>query len=80
VLAEQIGFGAADYPPKRQGGDDDVLGVAQDGDEVWHEVNRQEHITDQYGQANPDPLRYGRVGGKSLEEVPEVREQFQCLP
>jgi AraC-like DNA-binding protein len=69
VTPDRVGAAAADDRAQRDGDDDGVVGVADDGNEVGHQVDRRDQVGQQQPQPDAYPSGQGGVGGEAFEEA-----------
>ena len=75
MLSERFGAGPLDGGTQNKGGDDGVVRISDDGDEVGNEVDGDGEV----GQEEPEPHAHsagqGPIAGEACDEADEVGKQ-----
>lgn len=60
-----------------ESGEDEVVGKADDGHEVGHEVNRRQQVDDEEPQKEPSRTGNATIGGQPSDQAGGVGEESQ---
>ncbi len=79
VAVEGAGPGTTHHGAQREGDDHDVVGPADDGDDVGHQVERHQQVAQQQHEPQPHAAGEVGVGGQRAQQPHDVGQQPQRL-
>lgn len=80
VLAQELGPSGAKRVPKRQRGDEDIVQLTGNRDEVRYEVDRNRQIGDQREQNQLAPSRDTLIPNQTAQQHEAIRDEARERP
>lgn len=80
VAFQRTGACAADHRAQDQGHDNDIVGIADDRQEIRDQVDGHQQISQQQEQPHADSTRKAPVGGQAAQEGEQVWQQSKGFP
>jgi len=79
VSANGIWSGSADNAAEHDANDDGIVGVSEDRNEVWNEIDRDGEISQEHKEADPHPSADASITGKTTHESDRVGHDADCI-
>jgi hypothetical protein len=66
---------AATHTAKDENYDDGIIGVPENGNEVWDHIDRYGQVDEQQGDSDADPSRKVAISSESSQQSEQVRKK-----